>query len=335
MDNAGFSERYAVPVFDIVARHKRSRLGVASAADFQLEYSGTLSSDVIRKSGIVYCADFQNSQVLYTLFRDPPAVLQHPFLYSSQYDHADRIACVHFRNLEAFHSKTLSRPNFVFSAGRCGSTLLAALLRACGLPTASEPDLMTQLARERVFETNLPLAGNLQQVCMTSLAAHYGIDLAVKLRSQCNSIALHIAREFPAAKIVFILREPIGWARSRYRAFPGDPKALAHLYRAAVNSYARLCEIKRRPVLVWYEDIASSPTQVLELLALEGLPVRQIRAEWVTDVMCSDSQAETHLDSRKLKGPEMTVQQIQEFDIEWQRIRPAMIIEQYGLQGRC
>jgi hypothetical protein len=161
------------------------------------------------------------------------------------------------------------------------------------------------------------------------------MDLAVKLRSQCNSIALHVTREFPAAKIVFILRGRIDWARSRYRAFRGDPKALAHLYRAAVNSYARLCETKRRPILLWYEDIVASPTHVLELLGLEGLPVRDIGAESVADVMCYDSQAKTHLDSRKLRGPEMTMQQIKEFDIEWQRIRPATIIEQYGLQGCC
>lgn len=335
MEDTSFSESDAVPVFDIVARHKPSRLGVASATDFELEYSGTLPPDLVRRCGLAYCADFQQRQVLYTLFMDPSVVLQHPFLYSSQYDRADRIACVHFKDLKAFHSKVVLRPNFVFSAGRCGSTLLAALLRACGLPTASEPDLMTQLARERVFETDLGLGRNLQQVCMASLASHYGMDMAVKLRSQCNSISLHIARGFPAAKIVFILRERFGWARSRYRAFPADPKALAHLYRAAVTSYARLCEAKVRPVLVWYEDIVASPTQVLELLALEGLPVRQIGAESVTDVMRHDSQAKTHLDSRKLRGTEMTVQQIKEFDIEWQRIRPAMIIEQCGLQERC
>jgi len=333
MEAAISPEQDAIPAFDIVARRKRSKLGVASAKDFDLRYWGTMPANILRECGIVYCADFEKGRVFYTVFKEPAAMLLHPFLYAGQYACADRIACVPFQSMDAFHSGVVSRPNFVFSPGRCGSTLLAALLRACGLPTASEPDLMTQLAKERLFDTAHSLASRLQQVCMTSLADHWGTDLAVKLRSQCVSIALQVARGYPSAKIVFIMRERIAWARSRYRAFPGDPKTLAHLYRAAVNSYGRLCEANHKPVLLWYEDIVAAPCQVLERLAFEGLPLRQITAETVADIMHFDSQAGTHLDSRKLKGSDMTEGQIREFEDEWRQIRPAAVIEQYKLRG--
>ncbi|HEX3431051.1 MAG TPA: hypothetical protein VHT03_09200 [Rhizomicrobium sp.] len=276
---------------------------------------------LVFEHGIIYCADFEREQVLYVLCGDPYALLQEPFLYASQYRTATQVACVPF-DLLGYLAAERCDPVFVFSAGRCGSTLLAALLRGAGLPTASEPDLMTQLANGSLFKTHRGLADGLQRACISSLAGHCGTDLAVKFRSQCNSIAIEIAQAFPSAKFVFILREPIAWARSRYRAFRSDPKHLARIYWGAVTCYRRLGAANCRPILLWYDDIVGAPLQTLERLACEGLPLRQIRPEMVADVLSRDSQAGTQLSSRNVSGSEMTAQQISEFENECRRIMP-------------
>lgn len=309
-----------VDVFDIVSRHKRSRVGVASPNDFKTSPAGTLSVSAVLGNGLAYCVDLDQRGLLYTLCDEVKVLFSEPFLYFAQYERASRLAFVPLCGLDPFLRGCPEQPLFILSPGRCGSTLLARLLTLAGVQTASEPDLMTQIAAMAKSTPNRPLSDKLQRACLASLAIHCGDQLAVKLRSQCNGIAGEVARVFPGAQFVFILREPLAWARSRYRAFGGNPRSLAHMYHSAVNAYDRVAGLGRAPFLLWYDDIVNDPLLVLRELSFR-VPLRLPGPEAVAQIIQTDSQHGSWLASSRLPHRSLSSKQAREFSDEYNKFK--------------
>jgi hypothetical protein len=332
--------RRAIVLNDIAARMKPAGVAFAAPADFDLIPvrfiegldGACLGADA---KALIYCFDAAAERALFTLCDDMPRILQAPFLYEAQFLQARQVVSVPFERLEGLFDLPEARPTFVFSIGRCGSTLLSALLAAAGRQSVSEPDVLTQLAE-------LPAAARatlspgapalLVRACVASLQTHCGADVVIKLRSQCSRIATEIVSACPAARIIFMLRGRHAWARSRHRAFDETPGFLAELLAWSVERYNDLVATGRDVQLVWYEDLLAAPCDTLRRIGALGDDAECQLADRVDAVMARDVQHGSHLSQCTLPDSEMPAEALVAFDRHWADVRPDRLIARYGLE---
>jgi hypothetical protein len=108
----------------------------------------------------------------------------------------------------------------VYSMGRCGSTLLNALLNtADGMWSLSEPWAIEVVRNAVAFgpDERASLLRAVVRLLYRPPTAKRATHLGVKLRSQTLFFAPALQEAFPEAHNVFLYREGIGWANSRYR----------------------------------------------------------------------------------------------------------------------
>ena len=106
---------------------------------------------------------------------DAQAAQRAPFYYLHLRRHARGVVSVPWE-AGSIHDGARHTPIFLFSPGRCGSTLLSRILSAAGMPNVSEPDFYTQL-------TTTAMASGLNpfRSMVVRAAADMGSDLAAAL----------------------------------------------------------------------------------------------------------------------------------------------------------
>jgi len=325
--------RRALLLHDIVARSKLAPVAFAAPTDFQLRAPRCIDQLRGDDKALIYCFDPVAERALFTLHDDLHAVLQAPFLYEAQFLQARQVATIPFERLDSiFNGVDKARPSFVFSTGRCGSTLLSALLAAAGARSVSEPDVLTQLAElpESDRARLSPGAANLLvRACIGSIQAHCGDDVVIKLRSQCSRIGTEIVQACPQAKIIFMLRGRHAWAMSRYRAFDESPVFLARLLAWSIARYDDLVATGRDIKLLWYEDLKSAPLATLRSI---GTCAPDALCSRLRDVLARDSQQGSHLSQCALPAQAMPAEALAAFDRAWADIRPDALIARHGLE---
>ena len=194
---------------------------------------------------------------------------------------------------------------FLFSPGRCGSTLVNAILGLAGANSISEPDVYDAF-RSRIFRYLLPLqpaARTAIKNATTDLAALFGEStrpLIIKLRSQICTVAREVlACGSQPPRSIFLTRQFEPWARSTAQAFGYPPGELLIRYREAVDCYRYLVR-NSRCHLMRYEDLVEAPEKVCaDLGDFLGF---NIAADAVKLAMERDSQAGTPLDQKVLRN---------------------------------
>lgn len=159
----------------------------------------------------------------------------HPFYFCAQFKRAKWLLEV---PLEDFHRFTDQLPAFdssklmyLFSTGRCGSTLISQCLNEVPLCLSmSEPDSYTTVAlNDWPVESKERL---LVSIIKTEALA-FGADceyVCVKMRSQCTVIADIVHKVFPKLCLTFMYRNAIETTFSQIRTF-GDMPFLNILLR--------------------------------------------------------------------------------------------------------
>jgi hypothetical protein len=221
----------------------------------------------------------------------------------------------------------LSSPLLIFSIGRCGSTLLSALLNAAGRPSVSEPDFLCQLdfiAADKIQHVGNELIDATIRVGVDRLIAILGSSVAIKFRSQYNRAVLHYRRALPEAKIAFIFREPCSWSASVLRTFAEPAAIMVRRLKEAVLVYDQLVQSGGSPVLIWYEELHSdSHAVVARLLGCS------ISAELIWKAKAADSQANMAVAREAAKA--VAGEQTEEFFRLWREAAPVDIIKRYSL----
>ena len=152
------------------------------------------------------------------------------------------------------------QPVFLFSPGRCGSTLLSRVLFETGIPSVSEPDFYTQMASWFWSRPFNPLAARYRRAMWTmsaDLSAALGAVPVVKLRAECARAPELLVRQ-PAARTIVLFRRFESWSRSTTRVFGNGPGKTVRKYMNALCCYAWLTR-HSRCLLVRYEDWLSDP----------------------------------------------------------------------------
>lgn len=284
---------------------------------------------------VPYAADVAAAQLLLTA-HVWPARLQHaPFLYGAQRETARVILKLPFGRLREIYGppdREVS-PVFILSPGRTGSTLLSRLLGCVTGRSFSEPDLFSQFAGQRGRLAALPEARRAD--LMWSLVAPFqALELGdapgrvvFKFRSQVNALLPDLIAAYPQARYVFMLREPVAWARSCHRSFNdsvdravgkllGAARAL-HLLRGAAVSHA----------VVTYEALVNDPVAAIGQIMEVDPATDTALAGRLAAVMQADSQAGARISRQKTGTPKPQEETwVAEFTAAWRAQRPARLL---------
>jgi hypothetical protein len=309
------------PILLATMVHRRpSRTGFATAEDLDLAFAPQPSR--IDERALIHVADFLRERALYTLHSEAGLrlALEAPFLYDAALDHASGLLSVPFERLPELDPGGASRPCFIFSLGRTGSTLLVRLLRAVGCDAASEPDWFTQLCRLDSRECHLigpSMLAALVSAGVTSLASVLGPAPFIKLRSHCSARADLLAGALPAMRAVLMLRGRRGWALSRRLAFRETPETIANILLEGIAAFDLLSASGIPPLVLWYEDLLADPAAALRAL----LPGRPVDDAALLPVLREDSQADTKLARSVLASQTIDDAFMPAFDQAWHAVR--------------
>ena len=320
----------------ISARPPDINLGLASVRDFTVSFEDCVVPTYEMDRSIPYCCDIESERLWYTIVERPEEILAAPFLYQAQRKHAVGILSIPWELLPVREQLRTQQPMFVFSVGRCGSTLLAALLKACGQPSVSEPDFLTQLAVLKPAERRrlgsrairtLAAAGS------ASLARQCGRQCVVKLRHHCNTFWPELIAAVPDCRLVFMLRDRVSWARSRHRAFGDGPEVIARLLREGLEALDRMVRAGARPQVLWYDQLIGDPAGVLKSLSVDSGSLRLPEdPQALQDVLARDSQEGTGIGQSQLRERPTERACLKAFDSLWRQLEPRELIARLGLE---
>ena len=254
----------------IDSKVKSSPFAIVSAEDFQVHTGHPLDPHVILEQPTfsLYCLDHANRRALFV--DTPPDIdlLRAPFYFIAQYEAAQRLIAVPYNTLHALAREVELDPQRIilfYSTGRCGSTLLSHVLNLNpAIVSFSEPDVFSQLVMLRTAgqsndaEITSLLCDSL--MIMSANARQQGFQsYAFKFRSYVLSVSDLLYQAMPTAKLLFLYRNALTWARSFSGAFgSSDAELEARLVKygfrymiPSINIY-----LKTHAHISWLEYLA-------------------------------------------------------------------------------
>lgn len=203
-----------------------------------------------------YCIDLPRREVLFVEAREGvDLVTCKPFFYEGQRCTAGKVIRVSFDELHQVvrqRGDRFVKPIFLYSTGRCGSTLLCNLMGDCSDVVAiSEPDYFTQLPfliqqqGGEVAEDLTRVTRNLSVLLLAHVRVRYPKgEVVFKLRSQCNEAAELIQCAFPDARNIFLYRNVVDTVNSFCSVLRSHPM----IRLASVLNPSRFPLLNRIPV---------------------------------------------------------------------------------------
>jgi hypothetical protein len=195
-------------------------------------------------------------------------------------------------------------PMYVFSSGRCGSTLLHNILTAAGVNGVSEPDIATALispvyGKYPVLRPLLRWATRSYVRDLVSALGDRPGPLVVKLRSQFCRAAEPLLKGSRERRTIFMTRDFASWSRSVGQLFRVTPAYLIQEYRRSLKCYAYLRQASQCHFLR-YEDLVADPQR--EMARLSQFLGHDITGQAIDAAMAVGSQKGTRLESVSEKG---------------------------------
>jgi len=323
-----------------VTRVQRVRHGdstrMVRPADFDTEFveqHASLAGLLDYERYVPLCVDWRATRLVYGRWDAGPAMTDVPFLYQHQRRHVQMQAEVPFEQLDGRKAIEQMTPTFLFSIGRCGSTLLSRLLAAAGEQAISEPDVLTSVAHFDDENERAAAEGwrrTVVQACVAAFAPSCGRAPVIKLRARCNLAVDVFLEAAPHALYVFMCRDRNEWARSNLRAFGESGAALADLLKASLEAFARMHRAGVRPVLVWYEDLLADPVGALDRIVPASAGRLETRRGAIAAAFGKDAQEGSGLSRAVLSSRTGDAVELAAFDARWRAIRPEALLDEYG-----
>ena len=214
----------------IDSKVKTSPFTIVSIADFEFHKGESVDPDLVLKQPNIslYCLDHENKQAIFVETLPQVDLFQAPFYFIAQYEAAQRLIIVPYDTLHMLARRAKVDPERIilfYSTGRCGSTLFSHVLNLNrAVVSFAEPDIFSQLVMLRtsaqgsdeeiaslLFDSVMIMSANAQQ-------QGYGF-YAFKFRSYVLSVSDLLYHSIPEAKLLFMYRNALTWARSFSRAF--------------------------------------------------------------------------------------------------------------------
>ncbi len=289
--------------FQIMGRGRAHSTRIVGLDDFRLEEVAPredLCAAVAERPNITpYCLDHKNHRMVFAETPLEVDVSNAPLFYRSQYEAATRLIAIPY---DLVHEIAMRLPAqlpelvFVYSVGRCGSTLMSNIWRCLNdTYSLSEPDVFTDINYRHgeghlTDQEAIHLLGS--AVRLFSRLSIPRKRLVIKFRAQCIGLAELMHGQHPTASYVFMYRNALDCIDSRIRVFgeqplpehvfrqtfsyaQSQPQALARLRRLAqplliwlvcVHNYLRMRECGLPLVAFKYEELLRNPTDSLARL---------------------------------------------------------------------
>lgn len=312
-----------IDVAHVRTRHNTDNIQCAAPSDLEAEsWRAVTRADARAAGAMPYCMDIAARRSVYVSGLSAERAQSAPFYYLTARREAQEIFSVPWKSGAVYPAK--AQPVFVFSPGRCGSTLLSRLLFEAGIPTISEPDFYSQFTagalydkqNARFYSTEVKDAlGTLTH----DLASACGAEkyFVIKLRSEVCFITRFLVNIFPEPhKTIFMLRDFPGWAKSTIRHFAYPPEAIVSKYISGLKSLVTLSEISECHI-VSYEKLLADPHAVTAALAtfLEA----EVAEGAVERALGTDAQKDTPLARNTGAEPEHFEERLQQTLAFWHR----------------
>lgn len=285
-------------IFSASVREARrtARIAISTPGDFVLGAKlERTRAEAARETLLPYCLDFIGRRALYVGGVDVAGAQAAPFYYLYLRRQAKTVLSVPWE-AGSLCRQSERAPIFLFSPGRCGSTLLSRILSAAGLANVSEPDFYTQATTALVASRFNPFRETIRKaigdmgadLTATLDAAHSPV---VKLRAEsCRAPDLLVQPQ--ERRTIFMTRGFESWARSNGRAFRNGAKKSVGKYLRAKTCQAWLKQHSDCHVLR-YEDLQADAAGTMR--ALGQFLGTEISPDAVNRTMTEDSQAGTPL----------------------------------------
>lgn len=261
----------------IVAARRTDRISIAAPDDFTCGRAQSLQARPV--GAFPYCLDFVRARAIYVQDLDVGEVQAAPFYYLHLRRRARSLVSVPLEFGPLSDSANMKAPIFLYSPGRCGSTLLSRILFEARIACVSEVDFYTQMTTPFWSDPHNPLRKLFCRAMwnMTrDLVATLGTSHApiVKLRAEsCYAPELLLPNTDGRPRTLVMFRRFESWARSTCRTFGANAGKAVEKYMLALKCYEFLqahsdCHVVR------YEDLLSNPQETCTALGcFLGLPI--------------------------------------------------------------
>jgi Sulfotransferase domain len=247
-------------ILHITKKNRTISNAIAKVQDFDVVAGGSCNANLVLENANInlYCLDFENQQAIFVETPEALDLFDAPFLYQAQYENAQRLIAVPIEILHGLAEQIQiqrSSQVFLYSVGRCGSTLLSRVFME--VPNAkrlSEPDVLSQLVALKNPDPNLnDELVKLIKSCLTILCkptgSKYPEFIVIKFRSFGIELADLIESIFPQAKSIFLYRNAEDVVKSSVAAFAEMSEAIRAISQN-IDTYSRFV-----PLLKEYESI--------------------------------------------------------------------------------
>jgi len=215
----------SVDLLEIAAHSKIDAAALSAISDFTLRPLGQIpEADLLASPDwTLYCLDIPSKQALFVELPPGTDLSEAAFVYSRQFTDARRAALMPFDRLIAA-SHAIPAPSelaFLFSTGRCGSTLACRIFAQ--LPevwSLSEPDYLTNLAAAWRTLTGDEMVALIRAATLWTCRppqARSPETIVLKPRSEAVLIADACQRAFPDLHKVFMYRDHLGYVNSCFK----------------------------------------------------------------------------------------------------------------------
>lgn len=291
-------------VADVIQATAGGATHISSAHDFVTGPFRTAPAALAKQAPFPYIMDIARGRTLYVPGLDVQKLCEAPFANVYAKQQASQILSVPWEAGPIVRPRVDADPIYVFSSGRCGSTLLHNILLAARIPGISEPHIGGALispayGKYPLIRPLLRWATRSFVRDLMSVAGSNNGPLVVKLRSQFCGVSHLLLGKSRERRTIFMTRRFENWAPSVGRLFRVTPAYLVANYRQSITCYAYLrqhsdCHFLR------YEDLIEQPYErMAELSAFLG---RDIPRDAVAEAMRLGSQKGTGLERPSEQG---------------------------------
>lgn len=337
-------------VHEIIERYHQNSRRHVFPNDFSYREIATLSEANIQqyKSIVPYCVDFKTRENFYIGNVNIEKSLDAPFLYQHLRETAGSLIKVPWSNGPIFPDfSKLQMPRFIFSPGRCGSTLVGKIALAAGGVSLSEPDYYSQLSLANLSSKNITEEQKEKfQTLMRKLSLNMTIDLlhayqknstqiSIKLRSECClNPKIFLFSKTGKQDTIFIIRHFKKWAISYVSMFAENNKMgwiennIVNVYQNAINCFAFLKSHSRVHVIT-YETMTN--TDMVNASNLSRAFNLRISPEAIKVASSEDSQKGTILERRTHRLSPEELKGIDQAFLRWRKNTQADFLISNGL----
>ncbi len=213
--------------YEIIDRLRERTFARTDISDFRLREIGELPAEKILENPHItlYGLDFTNSRAVFVETSPDIDLSQAPFYFVTQYEKAERVLTISFDTLlQLARLVTVddSRLVFIYSVGRCGSTLASQIFAQIpGVINISEPGALTLLVvarNSKAYNEEYLVALLKAAICLLCKTAAE-TAWVIKGRSFDIELGDWLHKLYPQAKNLFLYRHAETWLQSGLRAY--------------------------------------------------------------------------------------------------------------------